>query len=69
MNERTVINSPPISVTAHSGIDSQNPQFSMASMMLCGSTVDYEFDTPDAVIIFETTPCTMDIKLINSSSP
>ena len=47
------MNKPPISVTAHSGIDSQNPQSSMASIMLCGNAVEDELAIPEAVIIHD----------------
>ena len=33
------MNSPPISVTAHKGIDSKKPQSSTAVIISCGSTV------------------------------
>ena len=33
------MNRPPISVTAHKGIDSKNPQSSTAVTISCGSTV------------------------------
>lgn len=49
------MNNPPISVTAHSGIDSQNPQSSIASIMLCGNAVEDELAIPEAVIKPEKT--------------
>ena len=36
MNDSTVMNRPPISVTAHKGIDSKNPQLSMAVTISAG---------------------------------
>lgn len=63
------MNNPPISVTAHSGIDSQNPQSSIASIMLCGNAVEDELAIPEAVIILEITPCTMTISLSINSRP
>lgn len=69
MKDSTVINKPPISVTAHSGIDSQKPQFSIALIMLFGRAVAENFDIPEAAIIFEIIPCTISISFSNSSSP
>ena len=51
MNDITVINSPPISVTAHNGMLSQKPQFSIAVTILSGNTVSVADATPDEVII------------------
>ena len=39
MNDKTVINSPPIRVTAHNGILSKNPQLSMVVTISAGKVV------------------------------
>jgi glutamate racemase len=39
MNDSTQMNSPPMSVTAHRGIDSKKPQSSTAVTISCESTV------------------------------
>ena len=54
MNDRTVINSPPISVTAHSGMLSQNPTLLMASINSCGSVTLLMPELPDWVIMVDT---------------
>ena len=52
----TVINRPPISVTAHNGIDSKNPQLSMVSTISCGKVVCCGFPKPAAFIIVPIVP-------------
>ena len=56
MKDNTVINSPPINVTAHNGIDSKNPHFSTAVINYCGKVVLVVPPSPDAVIIVDITP-------------
>lgn len=63
------MSSPPISVTAHSGIESQKPTSLMASTSSCGSVVLFMPDVPDCVITVDTVPCTMENTACMSSSP
>ena len=57
----------PISVTAHSGIDSQKPQSSIVCIILCGRYVAPFPLRPEAAMIFDMTPCTMvNIAIIRS---
>ena len=56
MNASTVMNSPPISVTAHRGILSQNPTWLILSMIYCGSAASLFPDSPDLMMIVETIP-------------
>ena len=51
MKDITVINRPPISVTAQSGMLSQKPQFSIADTNSSGNTVSVADETPADVII------------------
>lgn len=69
INERIVMNNPPIKATAQSGILSQKPQSSMAVTISAGSTVCCAVPIPAAVIMVEITPCTMENSAIISSSP
>ena len=48
MNDKIHTNRPPISVTAHSGIDSKNPQSSIAVTISVGSTVVADEPNPAA---------------------
>ena len=64
MNESTVINNPPISVTAHKGILSKNPQSSMVVTISAGKVVCSGVPNPAAFIIVEIVPCT----ILNSAS-
>ena len=64
-----VINSPPISVTAHKGILSQNPQFSIADTKSSGNTVSVADETPAAVIIEAIPLCTIPNKVVINSIP
>ena len=57
MKLSTVINSPPIKVTAHKGIDSKNPQLSTAVIISCGNTVVVAPPKLADVIIVDITPC------------
>lgn len=56
MNDSTQINSPPMSVTAHRGMDSKNPASSTAVMISVGSTVSCGAPNPPAVMMEDTTP-------------
>ena len=56
MKDNTVINNPPINVTAHNGIDSKNPHFSTAVSISCGKVVLAVPPYPEAVIIVDITP-------------
>ena len=69
MKLNTVIKSPPISVTAHRGILSKNPQSSTASMISSGKTVSSVLPKPAVCIIVLVTPCMMLNNAIISSSP
>ena len=59
MKDITVINSPPMSVTAHSGIDSKKPQSSMVVIISAGSVVCCGEEKPAELIMVEIVPCTM----------
>lgn len=59
MNDSTVMNSPPMSVTAHSGIDSKKPQSSMVVIISAGSVVCCGEEKPAELIMVEIVPCTM----------
>ena len=48
MKDNTVINKPPISVTAHSGMDSKKPHFSTAVIISCGKVVLVAPPSPEA---------------------
>ena len=54
--DSTQMNRPPISVTAHNGMDSKKPQSSTAVMISCGSTVACGLPNPAEFIIVLTTP-------------
>ena len=69
MNDSTVMNRPPISVTAHKGIDSKNPQLSMAVTISAGKTVCAAEPKPAAVIMVLISPCTILNKAIINSKP
>ena len=58
-NDNTVTNSPPISVTAHNGIDLKNPHFSIAVIIDWGSVVPVADDIPAVLIIVEIIPWTI----------
>ena len=60
IKDNTVMSKLPISVTAHNGILSQNPQFPMAATNSFGSTVPVMPDRPEAPMIDEMIPCTME---------
>ena len=64
-----MINNPPIKVTAHRGMDSKNPQSSIAVLILSGKTVGVAPPMPEADIILLISPCVIENRLINSSSP
>ena len=57
--DSTVMSSPPISVTAQSGMESQKPTWLMASISSWGSVTALIPDTPDWLITVETIPCTI----------
>ena len=69
MNDNTVMNSPPISVTAQRGMLSKKPQSSTAVTISCGSTVFCAEPKPAAFMIAEITPCTILNRAIISSKP
>ena len=52
-----MINSPPISVTAHNGIDSKKLQFSIAVTISVGRTVFLASLNPAVLIIVDIAPC------------
>ena len=56
MNDRTVMNRLPISVTAHRGMLSKNPQSSIAVTISLGKVVLVAEPTPEAVIIVLIAP-------------
>ena len=56
MKDNTVTINPPISVTAHNGIDSKNPQDSIADIIPDGHVDLVELVILATVIIFETIP-------------
>ena len=64
INDSTVINNPPISVTAHKGILSKNPQSSMVVTISAGKVVCSGVPNPAAFIMVEIVPCT----ILNSAS-
>ena len=57
MKLNTVMNNPPMSVTAHRGMDSKNPQLSTAVIISCGNTVVVAPPKLADVIIVDITPC------------
>ena len=67
--DNTVMNSPPISVTAQRGMLSKNPQSSTAFMISEGSTVYCAEPKPAEFIMVEITPWTMRNNAIISSNP
>ena len=69
VKDSTVISSPPISVTAHNGIESQKTTLLMASINSCGSDTLLIPELPDWVIIVDTMPCTMENTASINSSP
>ena len=69
MNDSTVINNPPISVTAHKGILSKNPQSSMVVTISAGKVVCSGVPNPAAFIMVEIVPCTILNKASISSIP
>ena len=69
VKDKTVISSPPISVTAHNGIESQKPTLLMASINSCGSDALLMPELPDWVIMVNTMPCTMENTASINSSP
>ena len=54
--ESTVISSPPISVTAHNGMDSKKPQSSTAVMISVGRTAVCTEPNPAADMMVDTNP-------------
>ena len=69
MKDSTVMNSPPISVTAHRGMLSKKPQSSTAVMISWGSAVFCAAPMPAERMMVEITPCTIRKSAIISSSP
>lgn len=68
-NDITVMNKPPMSVTAQSGIDSKKPQLSIVSIISCGRVVCCAEVKPAAVIIVPIVPCTILNRASISSIP
>ena len=56
MKDNTVTTKPPIKVTAHNGIDSKNPQSSIAFIICDGNVVLVAPVIFDIDIIFDTIP-------------
>ena len=54
---KIVINNPPMSVTAQSGMESKNPTSSMACIISFGKTVSVAAPKPAAFMIVDTIPC------------
>ena len=69
INDKTVMNSPPIKVTAHNGMLSKKPQSSTAVTISAGSTVSCAAPKPAAFMMVEISPCTMLNRAIISSKP
>ena len=65
----TVMNRPPMSVTAHRGMLSKKPQLSMVSTISCGKVVFCAVVNPAAVIIVPIIPCTILNRASISSIP
>ena len=69
MNDITVMNSPPMSVTAHSGMLSKNPHSSTLVINSGGKTVCCGVEKPAEPIIVEIVPWTiLNRASINSSA-
>jgi len=68
-NDITVMNKPPMSVTAHNGILSKKPQLSIVSIIDCGKVVCCAEVKPAAVIIVPIVPCTILKRASISSIP
>lgn len=69
MKDSTVMNSPPMSVTAHSGILSKKPQSSTAVTISLGKTVCCAAPKPAACMMVEITPWAMLNRASISSIP
>ena len=69
MNESTVTKRLPISVTAHSGILSKKPQFSIAVTISSGRVVVLAEPIPDDVLISDIMPCAMSNRASIKSIP
>ncbi|OQB54473.1 MAG: hypothetical protein BWX99_02035 [Deltaproteobacteria bacterium ADurb.Bin151] len=69
MKDNTVMNRPPMSVTAHNGMLSQKLQFSMACTMVSGKTDSVVVPKPALLMMVEIIPCAMSNSAIISSSP
>ena len=68
MNDSIQTSKLPIRVTAHKGMDSQKPQLSIVSIILCGKYAEPCPVMPEAIIILLMMPCTMvNIASIRSS--
>ena len=67
--DKTVINSPPSSVTAHSGMLLQNPTALILSTISCGNVVEVNPPVPAAPMARDTMPCTMSKTASISSRP
>ena len=69
IKDNTVIKRPPISVTAHNGILSKNPQSSIVVIISEGNVVWFGFPKPAVFIMVEIVPWTILNKASISSSP
>lgn len=67
--DSTVMNSPPISVTAQSGIDSKKPQSSTAVTISAGNMVCEAAPKPAAFMMVSIVPWTIRNSAIISSKP
>ena len=54
--DSTVMNSPPMRVTAHRGMDSKKPQSSTAVTIYSGSTMSPAAPRPEALRMVDTKP-------------
>lgn len=69
MNDRTVMKSPPRSVTAQRGMDSKKPADSMAVTISSGSAAPSVAENPAADMMVAMSPCTTSTNASISSSP
>ena len=69
IKDKTVTSSPPISVTAHSGMLSKNPQSSIAVTISSGSTASAVFPKPAEFMMEEIIPWTIVKRAIINSIP
>ncbi len=69
INDSTVMNRLPISVTAQRGMLSKNPQSSIAVTIALGNFVLLTVPMPEARIIVDITPCAISNRAIIRSRP